>query len=251
MSSPITCKAPPQQGQLLSSTSTRTSTRGRCAGKAPRLRRRTRGGRGVLLLAAASCCRLGCCRGLLEVLQAELQLVGVEPLRAAAELAALQLPDQQPQLLDLGLRRVTLRHQDGIRSARTVSRSACNDAYPGAFCWAMTSAICRNCCSSRSGSRGRSSSASDMAAILLADSRGSQDFRSPSRARARDRAGLQPVPRQALEQGRELRRAQAHHAFRRRGPAEPPGLQPLRCTGTGRCRRRPGSSPGRRAWGGR
>ena len=56
VSSPITCKAPPQQGQLLSSTSTSTSTRGRCAGKAPRLRRRTRGVRGVLFLAATSSC---------------------------------------------------------------------------------------------------------------------------------------------------------------------------------------------------
>ena len=109
VSSPITCKVPPQQGQLLSSTSIRTSTRGRCAGRAPRLRRRTRGGRGVsLLLKAASSRRLGGRGGLLEVLQAELQLVGVELLRAAAELPALQLPDQEPQLLDLGLCRVTL-----------------------------------------------------------------------------------------------------------------------------------------------
>jgi hypothetical protein len=52
--------------------------------------------------------RLGRGDGLLEVLQAELQLIGVEPLRAATELPALQLPDQQPKLLDLGLRRVTL-----------------------------------------------------------------------------------------------------------------------------------------------
>ena len=37
-----------------------------------------------------------------------MQLVGVEPLRAAAELPALQLPDQEPQLLDLGLRRIML-----------------------------------------------------------------------------------------------------------------------------------------------
>ena len=43
VSSPMTCMAPPQQGQLLSSTSTRTSTRGRCAGRAPRLRRREPG----------------------------------------------------------------------------------------------------------------------------------------------------------------------------------------------------------------
>ena len=94
--------------------STRTSIRGRCAGKAPRLRRRcpcrrevlARRGRGLLR-------RLGRSHGLLEVLQAELQLVGVELLRAAAELAALQLLDQQPQLLDLGLCRITLA-ADGI-----------------------------------------------------------------------------------------------------------------------------------------
>src|ERR1700722_19299068 len=38
LSSPIGCSPPPQQGQALSSTSTTTSTRGRCAGNAPRLR---------------------------------------------------------------------------------------------------------------------------------------------------------------------------------------------------------------------
>src|SRR4051812_28908913 len=51
---------------------------------------------------------LGGRHGLLEVLKAELQLVGVEPLRAPAEPATLQLPDQQPQLLDLGSRRIVL-----------------------------------------------------------------------------------------------------------------------------------------------
>jgi hypothetical protein len=58
-------------------------------------------GRGLL-------CRLSLGNSLLEVLQAELQLVGVEPFRAPAELAALQPPDQEPQLLDLGLGRVAL-----------------------------------------------------------------------------------------------------------------------------------------------
>ena len=61
-----------------------------------------------LLLESGFLRRLGGRRGLLEVLQAELQLVGVELLRAPAELPALQLPDQQPQLLDLGLCRITL-----------------------------------------------------------------------------------------------------------------------------------------------
>jgi len=110
----MTCKAPPQHGQLLSSRSTRTSTRGRCAGRAPRLRRRARGGRG----GAAPCGhlflrRLGGRGGLLEVLQAELQLIGVEPLRAPAEPPTLQLPDQELQLLDLGLCRIAL-GPDGI-----------------------------------------------------------------------------------------------------------------------------------------
>src|SRR6516164_3058633 len=41
-SSPIRCSAPLQHGQVLSSTSTRVSTRGRCAGKDPRLARRLR-----------------------------------------------------------------------------------------------------------------------------------------------------------------------------------------------------------------
>src|SRR3712207_7381181 len=54
VSSPIACRAPPQQGQVLSSRSTSTSIRGRCAGKAPRLRRRTRGAREVLLFATSS-----------------------------------------------------------------------------------------------------------------------------------------------------------------------------------------------------
>src|SRR3954465_1554693 len=107
VSSPITCKASPQQGQLLSATSTRTSTRGRWAGKAPRLRRRTRGGRGVLFPRGQLLLRrLGGRHGLLEVFQAELQLVGVELLRAPAEPPTLQLPDQQPQLLDLPLGRL-------------------------------------------------------------------------------------------------------------------------------------------------
>ena len=59
-------------------------------------------------MVAASCAASAAADGLLEVFQAELQLVGVEPLRAPAELPALQLPDQEPQLLDLGLCRVAL-----------------------------------------------------------------------------------------------------------------------------------------------
>ena len=51
--------------------------------------------------------------GLLEVLETELQLIRAELLRAAAELAALQLLDQRMQLLDLGV----LRRQSGGKLA--------------------------------------------------------------------------------------------------------------------------------------
>ena len=151
--------------------------------------------------------RLGRRDGLLEVLQAELQLVGVELLRAAAELPALQLPDQEPQLLDLGLRRVALgakgvtldqnsivlglqRYERSILLGDDFSHLLQMLQQPIGITWKI---IQRQ----RHG------------AILLAASPGSQHFRSPGRARARDRTGLEPVPRQALEQGRELRRAQA------------------------------------------
>ena len=170
VSSPMTCMAPPQQGQPLSSTSTSTSTRGRCAGRAPRLRRRDPGRpRGAAPRSRLLLRRLGGGRGLLEVLQAELQLVGVELLRAPAEPAALQLPDQAAAASRsrLAPRRARSRTRSrsvraASRSARTVSCSACSDTSE-AFCRATTSAICRKCCSSRSGSRGRSSSTSDMA----------------------------------------------------------------------------------------
>ena len=100
--------------------------------------------------------RLGRGHGLLEVLQAELELVGVELLRAPAEPPALQLPDQEPQLLDLGLRPPS-------RSARTVSRSACKRCESRHSAGRRLPPSAAAICSSRSGSRGRSSSASDMA----------------------------------------------------------------------------------------
>jgi hypothetical protein len=69
----------------------------------PRRPKSTSAPRGRVLLRG-----LGRGHGLLEVLQAELELVRVEPLRAPAEPPTLQLPDQEPQLFDLGLRRVVL-----------------------------------------------------------------------------------------------------------------------------------------------
>src|SRR4051812_2180376 len=100
VSSPITCSVPPQQGQLLSSTSTRTSTRGQVRRQGAQVASPNPGRpRGIAALRSGFFLRrLGSRRGLLEVLQAELQLVGVEPLRAPPEPVALQLPDQEPQL---------------------------------------------------------------------------------------------------------------------------------------------------------
>ena len=46
------------------------------------------------------------------VVTGELQLVGVELLRATAKLPTLQLPDQEPQLLYLGLSRVLMMGSD-------------------------------------------------------------------------------------------------------------------------------------------
>ena len=71
--------------------------------------------------------------GLLEVLQAELQLVGVELLRAAAEPAALQLPDQELQLLDRDLSRVTL-GTDGIPLGQSSSVLDLEGSDPGVLC---------------------------------------------------------------------------------------------------------------------
>ena len=102
----MTCSAPPQHGQVLSSTSTTTSIRGRCAGNAPRLRRV--GGRAGRRLGRRAGRLLGGSDrsdGLLEILETELQLIRVELLRAPAELAALQLLDQRMQPLDLGVLR--------------------------------------------------------------------------------------------------------------------------------------------------
>jgi hypothetical protein len=159
----------------------------------------------VLLLAAISSC-LGCCCGLLEVLQAKLQLVRVELLRAPAELPTLQLPDQEPQLLDLGLCRLLLglgsitldpqRRNACILLGNHFSHLLQHRQQQIGITWKIIQ-------HQRHG------------AILLAESIKSQVFRSPSRARARDHAGLEPVPGQAFEQGRELRRAQARHAVSR------------------------------------
>ena len=140
--------------------------------------------------------RLGGRCGLLEVLQAELELVGVELLRAPAELPTLELPDQEPQLLDLGLGRVTL-GQDSI--ALDLESSASGAL--GGNCFRHMLQLQQQ----PLGVSRKVIQRQRHGAILLAESRERQDFRSAGRARARDRARLEPVPRQALDQGRELR----------------------------------------------
>ena len=49
----------------------------------------------MLFLAAASSCAASAAAAAQEVLEAELQLVRVKPLRPPTELPALQLPDQE------------------------------------------------------------------------------------------------------------------------------------------------------------
>ena len=142
MSSPIRCRVPPQQGQALvlevDQDLDPRQVRRQGAQVAPARSRRPRC---IAALGGGFLCRLGRGDGLLEVFQAKLQLVGVEPLRATAELATLQPPDQEPQLLDLGLSRLMLRIKQ--YRARSVTMQSI------AFCWVMTSVIC--CRWSRSG----------------------------------------------------------------------------------------------------
>ena len=92
-----------------------TSIRGRCSGsdatacRAPRcarLQRRI----GLLLLG------FGFGDGLFEVLQRKIELVGVELLRASAELQALKLADEVAKAVILG--------GEALRSARSASSSA-------------------------------------------------------------------------------------------------------------------------------
>ena len=162
VSSPITCRLPPQQGQLLSSMSTRTSTRGRCAGKAPRLRRRTRGGRGVLFLAASSSWAASAAAAVCS-----------RSSRPSCSWSGSRRSERRPNCPRCSCRIRSRSFSTSAcaascfsrmrsRSARTVSCSACNDISE-AFCWSITSAMCCNIGSNRSGSGGRSSSASVMA----------------------------------------------------------------------------------------
>ena len=125
--------------------------------------------------------RLGRSKGLLEVLQAELQLVGVELLRAAAELPALQLPDQEPQLLDLGLCRVALGKSSITLGLQRYER----DILPGNDFIHLLQMLQQSI-----GIAWKITQHQRHGAILLAAGPGSQHFRSPGRARARDRPGL-------------------------------------------------------------
>ena len=93
----------------MSSGSIVTSTRGRWAGSAPRLARRFSAraarGRRVLLVVVG----LVAGNRLLDILERQKQLLGIELLRTPAELRALQLAQQMPQAIVLRQRLVALR----------------------------------------------------------------------------------------------------------------------------------------------
>jgi hypothetical protein len=97
-----------QQGQLVSSGSIVTSTRGRWAGSAPRLARRLPA---RAFAAAASLLVLAGLvpgNGLLDIFEGQKQLLGIELLRTPSELRTLQLPQEMPQAIDLRQRVVAL-----------------------------------------------------------------------------------------------------------------------------------------------
>ena len=130
--------------------------------------------------------RLGRCCGLLEVLEAALQLGRVELLRAPAEPSALQLPDQEPQLVDLGLCRIALRpssiafglqrYERGILLCHDLSHLLQHLQQPIWITWKI---IQRQ----------------HHGGIILASRQANQHYSSPGRARPPHRAGLQPIPR--------------------------------------------------------
>ena len=101
LSSPIRCSSPWQQGQVLSSMSTTTSIRGRCAGSAPRLTRRLRARSARPSGAVSSSTGLGKGRDLLDVLEAQQHLLLGKRLCLPAKAVALQFLDDLTQPLAL------------------------------------------------------------------------------------------------------------------------------------------------------
>jgi hypothetical protein len=97
--SPIRCRAPPQQGHALCSTSRRRSSRGRCAGRL---------GPFVLHLRRPGLAQwkpsFGPREISVEVLKGELQLIATKLLGPSAKLVALKLLDDEVEPFDLGLR---------------------------------------------------------------------------------------------------------------------------------------------------
>ena len=96
-SSPITCIAPPQHGQAVSSGSTTISTRGRCSGSGPRPARRFSERALRSAGSAFSCSASALGDRLFEIFQSQVELVGIELFRAPAELHPLQLANQVAQ----------------------------------------------------------------------------------------------------------------------------------------------------------
>ena len=120
----------------------------------------TRGGRGVPLLAAASSCAASAAA-----------TVCSRSSRPSCSWSGSSRSERRPnrprcscriKSRSFSISACAASRSATIPLARTVSCSACSDTSE-AFCRATTSVICCKCCSSRSGSRGRSSSTSDMA----------------------------------------------------------------------------------------
>ena len=118
VSSPITCMGDRQHGQLLSSGSIVTCTRGRWAGSAPRLARRFSARARAALLVLLVVGGLARGDGLLDILERQGELVRIELLGTAAELHALQLMQEMLQAIDLRQRLVARRIARRSASAR-------------------------------------------------------------------------------------------------------------------------------------
>ena len=61
------------------------------------------------------------CHSLLDLLERELQLIGIEPLRAAPEAGALQLAKQVTQPIELLVRTIALRHRGIARDHQGIA----------------------------------------------------------------------------------------------------------------------------------
>jgi len=218
-SSAMTCIAPPQHGQPLSSMSTGTSKRGRRVGSEPR----PRPGRVTFFRPSGLVGRGGGLGGLrlghhrLEPFQRQLELIGAELLGAPSEPVPLQLSDQEPQPLDLGVTTLdpgTRRVQLGTLALELGGETAQRHPQEGRIVGQPVEierhdACCRRTRQASSTSPARTSLRSDRGRLLWP----LDQHRAP--------------PVEPLDQHRQLRRRQRDPADRRLGPDEAAALQPL------------------------